>query len=67
MLDTALTETSREELDDLLAMCFSKDAELDVAYIDVLLAEIRKREGEEVDLDQAWADFKEFVKRREAF
>ena len=67
MLDTTLTEKSREELDDLLAMCFSEDAELDVAYIDVLLAEIREREGAEVSLDQVWADFKEFMKGREAF
>ena len=62
MLDTALTEKSREELDDLLAICFSEDAELDIAYIEILLAEIREREGTEVDLDRAWADFKEFVK-----
>ena len=48
-------------------MCFSKDAELDIAYIEVLLAEIRKMGGEETSLDQAWADFKEFVKGREAF
>ena len=65
MLDTALTGKSREELDDLLAMYFSEEAELDVAYIEVILAEIREREGAEVPLDQAWADFKEFVKERE--
>ena len=67
MLDTTLTEKSREELDDLLAICFSEGAELDTAHIEELLAEIREREGAEVSLDQAWADFREFVKGREAF
>ena len=64
MLDTALTEKSREELDDLLAMCFSEDAEMDIAYIEVLLAVIREKEGGETLLGRAWADFREFVKGR---
>lgn len=61
-----LAGKSAEELNDLLATCFSEDAELDVAYIEVLLKVIREREGTEEALNWAWVDFKEFVKSREA-
>lgn len=57
-------EKSTEELNDLLAMSFFEDAELDVAYIEMLLDAIREREGTAQEIDQAWAGFTAFVKSR---
>jgi len=68
-LRAALAGKSTEELDDLLAMSFSEDAEPDVEYIEVILEVMRERDGKvetEEELNRAWADFKEFVKERES-
>lgn len=69
-LREALAQKSTEELDDLLAISFSEQADTDAEYIEMILEEIKRREDKdnnnEEALKRAWADFKEFATEREA-
>ena len=68
-LREALAQKSTEELDDLLAISFSEQADTDAEYIEMILEEIKRREDKdnnEEALARAWADFKEFAAEREA-
>lgn len=69
-LREALAQKSTEELDDLLAISFSEQADTDAEYIEMILEEIKRREDKdnnnEEALKRAWADFKEFAAEREA-
>ena len=63
--DQGLAEKSTEELEDLLASSFAENTDLDMESIGAILDVLRERDERKTDLDQAWADFKEYIKKRE--